>query len=77
VAEHQNVFFHAAWAKYEEAVPGSLRLVPPEARLKEIERDYDVMRREMIFGDAPELKDLLEVLGQIETLVNGVKPAGG
>jgi hypothetical protein len=30
VARHKSVFFAAAWAKYDEAVPGTLRLVPPD-----------------------------------------------
>lgn len=70
VTAHQQVFFHTSWANFEEALPGTLRLVPPEARMKEIERDYEAMRREMIFGDAPALKELLDVLAEIENRVN-------
>jgi hypothetical protein len=73
VTEHQQVFFHTTWAKFEEAVPGTLRLVPPESRMKEIEQDYEEMRREMIFGDAPKLSQLVEVLAEIEKQVNGAK----
>lgn len=70
VTAHQQVFFHTPWAKFEEAVPGTLRLVPPEARMKEIERDYEAMRREMIFGEAPELREILDILSEIERQVN-------
>ena len=73
VTAHQQVFFHTSWAKFEEAVPGTLRLVPPESRMKEIEKDYEQMRREMIFGDAPPLGEILAVLAEIEKQVNTAK----
>jgi hypothetical protein len=70
VAEHKEVFFAAPWAKYREARPGSLRLVPPDARLPEISDDYRKMR-EMIFGPPPEFDHLLEILREIERQING------
>jgi hypothetical protein len=70
VARHKEVFFPAAWAKYADAKPGTLRLVPPDARLPELEQDYRKMQ-EMIFGEAPAFKHLLEVLGEIERQMNG------
>jgi hypothetical protein len=71
VARHKSVFFPRAWAKFEQAIPGSLRLVPPAARLAELERDYQQMREEMIFGEAPTLHHILDVLREIEAQVNG------
>lgn len=70
VARHKAVFFAAVWAKYEEAVPGTLRLVPPDFRLPELERDYALMRNEMLFGPAPTLGELLDTLRLIEQRVN-------
>ena len=70
VSRHKTVFFARAWAKFHEAVPGTLRLVPPTERLAELERDYQKMREEMIFGDAPPLERILEVLRTIEQRVN-------
>ncbi len=70
VARHKEVFFPAAWARYADAKPGTLRLVPPDARLPELEQDYRKMR-EMIFGDPPSFERLLEALREIERHVNG------
>lgn len=70
VAQHKSVFFARKWAKFEEAVPGTLRLVPPQSRRAELEQDYARMREEMIFGEAPTLEHLLEVLSEIERAVN-------
>ena len=70
VARHKEVFFPAAWARYADAKPGTLRIVPPDARLPELEQDYRKMR-EMIFGEPPDFEHLLEVLREIERHVNG------
>lgn len=70
VAAHKNVFFARAWAKFDEAVPGTLRLMPADHIRGELERDYAKMRNEMIYGDAPPLAELLEVLQEIEDRVN-------
>jgi hypothetical protein len=70
VARHKDVFFPAAWARYAEAKPGTLRLVPPDARLPELEQDYRNMQ-EMIFGEPPTFDHLLDVLRGIERNING------
>jgi len=74
VSRHKMVFFARAWAKFDEAIPGTLRLVPPVSRIPELERDYQYMREEMIFGDAPALGDILDLLREIERQVNGRVP---
>lgn len=70
VACHKEVFFPAVWARYADARPGTLRLVPPDRRLPELEQDYRKMR-EMIFGEPPSFEHLIEVLREIERQVNG------
>ena len=69
VARHKSVFFASASAKYDEAIPGSLRLVPSDARIPELEEDYRKMR-EMIFGDVPSFGHLLATLISIERRIN-------
>jgi hypothetical protein len=61
VARHKEVFFPAAWARYPEARPGTFRIVPPDARLAELEQDYRKMQ-EMLFGEPPAFEHLLDVL---------------
>ncbi len=69
VARHKEVFFPAAWARYADARPGTLRTVPPDARQPEMEQDYRKMQ-EMIFGEPPRFERLLEVLREIENAIN-------
>jgi hypothetical protein len=60
VARHKEVFFPAAWARYADAKPGTLRIVPPDTRLPELEQDYRKMQ-EMIIGEPPAFEQLMDV----------------
>jgi hypothetical protein len=52
VVRHKETFYPSAWARYDLARLGSLRLAPPEHRLASSERDYQ-NRGVMIFGEVP------------------------
>ncbi len=70
VAHHKSVFFKAAWANYDDAKPGSLRLMPNEDLAAALRRDYSGMR-EMIIGDAPGFDGILGAIKAFETEING------
>ncbi|MFD1156704.1 nucleotidyl transferase AbiEii/AbiGii toxin family protein [Roseovarius aestuarii] len=69
VAHHKSVFFKAAWASYESAKPGSLRLAPNPELTAALRRDYIGMR-EMIFGEAPDFDHILRVIETFEADIN-------
>jgi hypothetical protein len=71
VVRHKTTFYRDPKAKYELAVPGSLRLVPSDAVLTAIRPEYAAMAEEMIFGEAPTLDEVLRVLKDVETAING------
>ncbi len=69
VARHKSRFFASAWASYATAKPGTLRIVPPDARHAELVRDYDDMRP-MFLGEPPPFDDLLGQLARAEEALN-------
>lgn len=69
VAHHKSVFFKAAWARYEDAKPGSLRLTPGNRLEAALRRDYAGMR-EMIMGDAPSFDDVMSAIAALEREIN-------
>ena len=69
VVAHKRLFFSSAWAHYETAVPGDIRLVPTEERMDSLRADYGRMR-EMIFGDAPAWEQIVEGLQELEAQIN-------
>ena len=70
VAHHKSVFFKAAWARYETAKPGSLRLMPSAELATALRRDYAGMK-EMIVGPVPDFDDILSKIETLEANVNG------
>lgn len=70
VAHHKSVFFKAAWARYETAKPGSLRLMPSAELTVALRRDYAGMK-EMIIGPVPDFDDILSKIETLESEVNG------
>ena len=69
VREHNLIAFPQAWKRFEEAVPGTLRLVPQPELQEAIKKDYTAMQG-MILGDAPEFVWILEQLERAEAAIN-------
>jgi len=69
VRNHKSRFFASGWANYSSAVPGSLRLVPPDGRLAELRADYAAMRP-MFLGEPLSFEEMLAVLREAEQTLN-------
>jgi len=72
VAVFKGIFFKAAWAKYDQARPGTLRLVPGEQIIGELARDYKAMQP-MFFREPPQLEQILARLPELENRINESK----
>lgn len=70
VAKHKQVFFAQAWARYDLAAPGTLRLVPSAERLRELAKDYRAMEQ-MLIGSPPPFDALIGSLAELERRING------
>jgi len=69
VRNHNLVAFRQAWKRFDEAVPGSVRLVPQAELRTVIERDYRAMQG-MVLGEAPDFGWVTEQLRIAEAAVN-------
>lgn len=69
VSEHKQIYFRSARAKYEDAKPGTLKLVPPTHVFDEMKRDY-VQMGEMIFSKPPAWDDIIGGVRQFEIEFN-------
>ncbi len=69
VREHNLIAFPASWKRFEEAVPGGIRLVPEGALANAIRRDYAAMQ-DMIYRNAPDFEWVIERLREAEETVN-------
>jgi len=69
VATHKSRFFASAWASYETARPGTLRLVPAPEVLRVLEKDYRAMDA-LFMDEPPSFETVIERLAAIEEQVN-------
>jgi hypothetical protein len=69
VVRHKEAFYPSAWARYDLARPGSMRLLPTEDRFAALRQDYRDMAV-MIFGEPPTFGDVIETLSALEHEIN-------
>jgi len=62
-------FYRCPWAGYENALPGNMKLLPPQHSLSILEDDYEHMKS-MIFGDKPAFTDLIKSIKGLEEEIN-------
>ena len=71
VANFKDKFYPRSWARYEDAKPGSIKLMPPTHSIKILEDDYIHMQG-MIFGNKPDLKEILDGIQTLENEINNL-----
>ena len=70
VVAFKQRFYPSAWARYDLAVPGSLKLLPTTpSHVEDLARDYEEMQV-MLFGTPPEFQDILDELKNLEVEIN-------
>lgn len=67
--EHARIFFNRPDYKLASATAGSFALQPVGNMVRRLSRDYENTRA-MIFGDAPEFRDILDSIEEIEAILN-------
>jgi hypothetical protein len=71
VIRFKQIYFAAGWAKYETAIPNTIRIAPNEALRKVLREDYDQMK-EMLPVDALTFDQILEILDSLEKRLNAL-----
>ncbi|HHT96258.1 MAG TPA: nucleotidyl transferase AbiEii/AbiGii toxin family protein [Clostridia bacterium] len=69
VAEFKMKFYPRAWAKYQEAKRGTLKLIPPSYRIPALSEDYQNMRN-MLYGEIPTFNTIMNRLSELEKEIN-------
>lgn len=69
VVDWKSRFFGSSWARYDLAVPGSFRLVPPESRMDALRQDYQAMR-DMYLTEPLSFNEVIQKLTILEAEIN-------
>jgi hypothetical protein len=70
VVKFKEKFYRCPWAKYKDAKPGSMKLMPPEYNISKLEEDYEHMQN-MIFGNKPTFHEIMATIEKLEKEING------
>ncbi len=71
VVKHKQVFYSAAYARYEDCLVGRLRLVPDEKTLLALTDDYRrMLDAGMFIGQPPSFADIVAELRALELAIN-------
>ena len=72
VVEFKQRFYASTWARYDLALPGTMKLLPVrKEQLTDLERDYQAMRV-MFFGERPQFTTILDTLRGLESQINAL-----
>jgi hypothetical protein len=73
VVAFKQQFYPSTWARYDLAVPGSLKLLPTTpSHMEGLARDYEDMQV-MLFGKPPDFQDILDELKKLEGEINATE----
>ena len=71
VVDFKQKFYPRTWAKYEEALHGTIKLLPPEFRLDVLKKDYQAMQN-MIFDKKLSFNEIINILKKLEREINKI-----
>lgn len=67
--EFKHKFYPQSFARYQDAINGDIRLMPPEFRQPALQKDYDAMN-EMIYGEYPSWESIMNTIKAFEQEIN-------
>lgn len=67
----KDKFYRCSWARYDEAKPGTMKLIPSEKNIKVLKDDYEHMKN-MIYGEKPDFDVILEAVKHLEDEINAL-----
>jgi hypothetical protein len=70
IVAHREKFNPLRGLDYTNHTPDKIKIIPPDAVLKDYERDYTEMTRFMIYGEAVTFNNLLSRLSELESRIN-------
>ncbi len=71
VVSFKQKFYPATWAKFEDAKPGTLKLLPKDFRMDALEKDYKSMEY-MIFDKKLSFEEIIKILSDLEDEINAI-----
>lgn len=69
VVDWKSRFFGSTWASYDQAQPGTFRMMPKAERIPILRRDYQLMQ-DMFLTDPVSFEEVLSTIAELEQRIN-------
>lgn len=72
IVNHRSRYTAISGIDYTKHDPASINFIPPAALLPEWEKDYNVMKQNMLYGEMLTFQELLAELNTLQTEINSI-----
>lgn len=73
IVNHRHQFTRVSQVDYNLHQPQSINPIPTDEIIKEWEADYNTMLTEMIYGDTPSFKEIIQHLSDLKSKINAIE----
>lgn len=72
IVSHRKKFNPVKGVDYSDHTPDKVRILPPDAVIKDFAQDYSAMRRFMIYGESLPFQRLLDRMAELQDRINTI-----
>jgi predicted nucleotidyltransferase component of viral defense system len=70
IIEHRKYYSRLKRFDYDTLKRGRIRIIPSDDILKALERDYEIMETEMIYGNPPTFEEIIRAMINLQDVIN-------
>ena len=70
IIEHRKYYSRLKRFNYDTLKRGTIRIIPSDDILKALERDYEIMEAEMIYGNPPTFEEIIQAMKIMQDEIN-------
>lgn len=72
IIAHREKFNTIRGIDYTNHAPNKIKIIPPDAVIKDYEKDYEAMTNFMIYGNSLTFKKMIERISELQKRINGI-----
>jgi predicted nucleotidyltransferase component of viral defense system len=72
IIAHRERFNTIRGIDYSNHLPSKIKIIPPDAVIKDYEKDYEAMTNFMIYGNSLTFKKMIERISELQKRINGI-----
>ena len=73
IVEHRSIFIGLKGFDYSTLATKTIKIIPPEIVIAQWQKDYEIMQKEMIYGESLPFTILVEKIKQLNERINNIE----